>query len=148
MTETDVELVVQKAREKFPGYFRRIISDNGPQFISKDFKEFIRITGMSHVRTSLYYPQSNGKLERFHKSIKSECIRKEPILSIEDARKVIERYINVYNSQRLHSAIGWITPLDKLRGRELEIFEQRDKKLETAREKRKVARRLERFQAA
>ena len=101
----------------------------------------------SHVRTSLYYPQSNGKLERFHKSIKSECIRKEPILSIEDARKVIERYINVYNSQRLHSAIGWITPLDKLRGRELEIFEQRDKKLETAREKRKIARRWERFQA-
>ena len=148
MTETDVELVVQKAREKFPGHFPRIISDNGPQFISKDFKEFIRITGMSHVRTSLYYPQSNGKLERFHKSIKSECIRKEPILSIEDARKVIERYINVYNSQRLHSAIGWITPLDKLRGREFEIFEQRDKKLETAREKRKIARRWERFQAA
>ena len=47
-----------------------------------------------------------------------------------------------------NSAIGWVTPLDKLRGRELEIFEQRDKKLETAREKRKVARRLERFQAA
>ena len=135
MTETDAELVVQKAREKFPVHFPRIISDNGPQFISKDFKEFIRMQ-MSHVRTSLYYPQSNGKLERFHKSIKSECIRKESILSIEDARKVIERYINVYNSQRLHSAIGWVTPLDKLRGRELEIFEQRDKKLETARRKK------------
>ena len=88
---------------------------------------------MSYVITSLYYPKSNGKLERFHKSIKSECIRKEPILSIKNARKVIERYINVYNSQRLHSAIGWITPIDKLRGREFEIFEQRDKKLETAR---------------
>ena len=68
--------------------------------------------------------------------------------SIEDARKVIERYIKVYNSQRLHSAIGWITPLDKLRGSELEIFEQSDKKLETAREKRKSTCRLERFQAA
>ena len=122
MTETDIELVVQKAREKFPGHFPRIIFDNGPQFISNDFKEFIRITGMSHVRTSIYYPQSNGKLERIHKSIKSECSRKEPIISIEDARKVIERYIHVYNSQRLHSAIGWITPLDKLRGREFEIF--------------------------
>ena len=77
---------------------------------------------MSHVRTSLYYPQSNGKLERFHKSIKSECIRKEPILSIEDARKVFECYINVY-TQRLQSAIVRFTPLDKLRGRDLKIYE-------------------------
>ena len=49
--------------------------DNGPQFIAKDFKEFIRVSGMTHVRTSPYYPQSNGKLERWHKSLKSECIR-------------------------------------------------------------------------
>jgi len=53
----------------------RIISDNGPQFIAKDFKEFIRISGMTHVRTSPYYPQSNGKIERWHKSLKGECIR-------------------------------------------------------------------------
>ena len=98
MTEMDVEPVVQRALEKFPGHYSRIISDNGPQFISKDFKKFIRINGMSHIRTLLYYPQSNAKLERFYKSIESECIGKEPILSIEDARKVIELYINVYNS--------------------------------------------------
>jgi len=42
-----------------------MISDNGPQFIAKDFKEFIRVTGITHVRTSPYYPQSNGKLERW-----------------------------------------------------------------------------------
>jgi putative transposase len=45
----------------------RIISDNGPQFIARDFKEFIRISGMTHVRTSPYYPQSNGKIERDRK---------------------------------------------------------------------------------
>jgi putative transposase len=56
-------------------YTARIISDNGPQFIARDFKEFIRISGMTHVRTSPYYPQSNGKIERWHKSLKSECIR-------------------------------------------------------------------------
>ena len=55
----------------------RAISDNGPQFIAKDFKEFIRISGMTHVRTSPYYPQSNGKIERWHKSLKGECIRRE-----------------------------------------------------------------------
>jgi putative transposase len=53
----------------------RIVSDNGSQFVARDFKEFIRIAGMTHVRTSPYHPQSNGKLERWPRSLKSECIR-------------------------------------------------------------------------
>jgi transposase InsO family protein len=61
MTEADVETVLQRARERFPEATPRIISDNGPQFIAKDFKEFVRLAGMTHVRTSPYYPQSNGK---------------------------------------------------------------------------------------
>jgi putative transposase len=69
MKETDVEIIVQRAREKYPNARPRIISDNGPQFIARDFKEFIRICGMTHVRTSPYYPQSNGKLERYHRTI-------------------------------------------------------------------------------
>jgi len=70
MTEDDVALVIERAKEKFPGVTPRIISDNGPQFIAKDFKEYIRLSGMTHVRTSPYYPQSNGKLERFNRTIK------------------------------------------------------------------------------
>ena len=89
MTEADVEIVLQRAREQFPEARPRIISDNGPQFIAKDFKEFIRISGMTHVRTSPYYPQSNGKLERWNKSIKSECIRPGVPLSVEDAERLM-----------------------------------------------------------
>jgi transposase InsO family protein len=62
MTEADIEMILQRAREKHPDARPRIISDNGPQFLARDFKEFIRIAGMTHVRTSPYYPQSNGKL--------------------------------------------------------------------------------------
>jgi len=61
MKESDVEIILQRAHEKFPDAKPRIISDNGPQFIAKDFKEFIKISGMTHVKTSPYYPQSNGK---------------------------------------------------------------------------------------
>ena len=61
MTEADIEIILQGAKENCPETRPRIISDNGPQFIAKDFKEFIRISGMTHVRTSPYYPQSNGK---------------------------------------------------------------------------------------
>ena len=66
---------------KFHDWCRRY----GSQFLAKDFKQFIRICGMTHVRTSPYYPQSNGKLERFHGSIKGECIRPGTPLSLEDA---------------------------------------------------------------
>jgi putative transposase len=71
MTEADVEIVLQRGLEKYPRAKPRIISDNGPQFIARDFKEFIRIAGLTHVRTSPYYPQSNGKIERWHKSLKT-----------------------------------------------------------------------------
>jgi len=57
MEERDVEIVLQTALEKYPGVKPRIISDNGPQFIAKDFKVFLRLFGLSHVRTSPYYPQ-------------------------------------------------------------------------------------------
>ncbi|HUE70981.1 MAG TPA: integrase core domain-containing protein, partial [Pirellulaceae bacterium] len=114
----------------------RIISDNGPQFIAKDFKEFIRISGMTHVRTSPYYPQSNGKLERWHKSLKAECIRPATPLTPEDARRLIQQYVDHYNTVRLHSAIGFVTPADMLAGRQKQIHAARDHKLEEARRQR------------
>ena len=140
MKEPEVEIILERAREKFPHAKPRIISDNGPQFIAKDFKEFIRICGMTHVRTSPYYPQSNGKIERWHKSIKAECIRPGVPLSVEDAQRIVTLWVNRYNTVRLHSAIGYITPLDKLEGREAQIFAERDRKLEQARLKRQQSR--------
>jgi putative transposase len=140
MTEDDVALVLQRAREKFPGVTPRIISDNGPQFIAKDFKEYIRLSGMTHVKTSPYYPQSNGKLERFHRTIKSECIRPNTPVSLDDARRLVTEFIDYYNNKRLHSAIGYIAPVDKLNGKEQEIFNARDEKLDAARARRKQQR--------
>jgi putative transposase len=140
MTEADVETILQRARERYPDARPRIISDNGPQFIAKDFKEFIRLCGMTHVRTSPYYPQSNGKIERWHRSLKAECIRPGVPLSLEDARRLVEGYVRHYNEVRLHSAIGYVTPAARMAGREREIFAERDRKLEAAREKRRVAR--------
>ena len=93
------------------------------------------------MRTSPYYPQSNGKLERWHKTIKSTVIRPQTPLSLEDAKRVIERFVAQYNNVRLHSAIGYVAPLTMLEGREKEVFAQRDRKLETAREARKLMRR-------
>lgn len=140
MKELDIELVIAKAIEKHPGVSPRIISDNGPQFIAKDFKEFVRQYGLTHVRTSPYHPQSNGKLERWHGSLKNECIRPSCPATREEAQKRIEKYVNHYNHVRLHSAIGYITPADCLGGLSQVIGEERDRKLESARERRQQRR--------
>jgi transposase InsO family protein len=143
MTKDDVAVLLERAKERYPEARPRIISDDGPQFVAKDFKSFIRLSGMTHVRTSPYYPQSNGKLERWNKSIKSECIRPGVPLSLADAKRLIEQYVTVYNEQRLHSGIGYITPQDWLAGRQAEIHSARDRKLETARRQRESETRAE-----
>jgi len=138
MTEAEVETILQRAREQSPGERPRIISDNGPQFIARDFKEFIRICGMTHVRTSPFYPQSNGKMERWFKTLKGECIRIKTPLSLEDARRLVAEFVNHYNTVRLHSAIAYITPADKLAGRAEAIWAARKQKLATANARRRA----------
>jgi putative transposase len=148
MTEADIECILQRARERFPEARPRIISDNGPQFIAKDFKEFIRLAGMSHVRTSPYYPQSNGKIERWHKTLKSDALRPAAPSSLDQARTTVAAFVHHYNHVRLHSALGYVTPQDFLEGRSQSIWEERDRKLEAARQTRRERRAAKRQQAA
>lgn len=138
MTTADVETVLQRARERFPAATPRIISDNGPQFIAKDFKAFIRLAGMTHVRTSPYYPQSNGKLERWHQTLKVTTIRPKAPDSPDAARRMVAGFVAYYNHARLHSAIGFLTPADRLAGRAEAIWAARDQKLEAARARRRA----------
>ena len=145
MKEVDVETIVQRAREIYPEARPRIISDNGPQFIARDFKVFIRLAGMTHVRTSPYYPQSNGKIEAWHKTLKVTTIRPNAPASLAEARELVARFVEHYDTVRLHSAIGYVTPADRLAGRSQEIWTERDRKLEAARALRRQARAQDRM---
>jgi transposase InsO family protein len=147
MKEQDIEIILQRASEAFPDASPRVISDNGPQFIAKDFKAFLKLKGMDQVRTSPYYPQSNGKLERWHQSLKRECIRPKTPLCLADAQRVVAGFVKHYNTERLHSAIGYITPVDKLHGKAEAIFHERDRRLQEARERRAENRKRERMAA-
>ena len=140
MKEPDVELVFQRALEAYPDAKGRVISDNGPQFIAKDFKNFVRLAGLTHVRISPYYPQSNGKLERWNATMKTEAIRMFQPQTVEDARQVVKTFVEHYNAKRLHSGIGYVAPFDMLNGRAEAIWAERDRKLEEARERRKKLR--------
>jgi putative transposase len=103
---------------------------------------------MTHVRTAPYYPQSNGKLERYHKTIKSEAIRPGQPASLEEARVLVAGFVHHYNTVRLHSAIGYITPADFLAARGPTIWAERDRRLEAAREIRRIRRAERRPEAA
>jgi len=132
MQEYDVQITIQRALEKFPNVKPRIISDNGSQYISKDFAQFIKLSGLQDVRTSVAYPQVNGKIERYHKTINNECLRKTSLIDLNDARGQIAAYINKYNTEKLHCALYYLRPEDFLFGRVNEKLNQRNVKLEQA----------------
>jgi putative transposase len=136
MTEADVETILQRARERFPDARPRIISDNGPQFVAKDFKEFVRICGMTHVRTSAYYPQSNGLMERANRTLR-ESLDGEDLTDLLTAERVIARLVRRYNEERLHSALGYLPPWEFYRGEPSVRFEERRVKLFQARHRRR-----------
>jgi transposase InsO family protein len=112
MDTGDVSLTIQKALDKYPLARPRVISDNGGQYISKEFASFIAHAELLHVKTSVAYPQSNGKIERWHRSLGQECLRTTSFITLEDAREQIALYVEHYNTVRLHSSLKYLTPED------------------------------------
>ena len=145
MTTDDVELVIQRALESLPtGVPKpRLISDNGPQDISTDFRSYLRDQEVVHSRIRGGHPQSHGKIKRFHKSLKSESIRVSPLGDLEEAREIIKSYVQSYNHERLHASLNYLTPSDYLKGSEhvTKRLEDRKMALENARTIRREKRR-------
>jgi putative transposase len=139
----DIEILVERARLKYPGVKPTVITDNGPQFKAKEFKIYLQEVGITHRRTRFFYPQSNGKIERFFQSCKTEATRKQSYIDLQDLEKQINEYILSYNQSRLHSSLGYITPLAMLQGRQQIIFSERKEKLRMARENRLRQRKLD-----
>ena len=126
------EIIIAQAKEKYPNANPRAITDNGSQFISKDFRELTRLLEIEHIFTSPGHPQSNGKLERFHRTLKSEHVRTSSYFSYEDAKERMGRWIEYYNNERLHSVHYYLPPEVVFQGmKEIRIAERR-KKLYTA----------------
>jgi len=136
MQEFDVQITIQKALEKHPGVKPRLITDNGSQYISKDFAEYLKLVGLQHIRTSIAYPQSNGKIERYHRTIHEECLQKRSLVNLDDARKQIAAYIVTYNTKRLHSSLFYLTPEDFLLNRISEKLSEREIKYDLAKKHR------------
>lgn len=141
MESFDTQIVLWRACDKWLGTDNtispRLITDNGSQFLTSEFKEVLRFFTLSHVKTSVNHPQSNGKLERFHGTIKSEKIREMPKFTFEQVKTEIGDWVNYYNYERLHSALNYVTPMDVIDGRRDSILSERKQKLLEGKRKRK-----------
>jgi transposase InsO family protein len=133
MEGINAEILVAETKELYPDAKDvRRISDNGSQFISKDFQELLAFLEVDHTLTSANHPQSNGKLERFHRTLKTEHVRRSAYLDYQDACIRMAQWIAYYNSQRLHGAIWYLTPNDVFYGRAENRLAERKEKLHTA----------------
>jgi transposase InsO family protein len=103
---------------------------------------------MTHVRTAPLYPQPNGKIERWHKTMKNASIRVTLPESLDEARDLIGGLVDHDNSKRLQGAIGHVAPNDVLAGRQRPIWDARDRKLEAARDARAQRRAIARAEVA
>jgi len=115
-----------------------LVSDNGTQLVSKSFKKFLKDLGIRHIRTAYRHPESNGRIEVFHKTLKYECVYlKETYPNLLVARQDIESFIHFYNHERLHQGIGFVTPYERHTGRDEAIKKRYKEQLQMACERRK-----------
>ena len=116
----------------------RLLSDNGSCYISGYLKDYLNVQDMSHTRGRPFHPQTQGKIERYHRSMKNILLLDNYYLP-QELETQIAAWVDYYNNRRYHESLGNITPSDKYAGREKKIFKERRKvKERTIRLRRRV----------
>ena len=103
----------------------RLLSDNGPCYISGELAEYLKDNGLSHTRGRPYHPQTQGKIERWHRSMKNQILLNNYYLPCE-LQEHLQRFVSYYNHERYHESLNNLTPADVFYGRGEEILEQRE----------------------
>lgn len=101
-----------------------LLSDNGAGYISQQFNQYLRLVGIRHITASPFHPQTNGKIERYHRTVKGE-IKQVPYDMPSELKEAIRAFIEYYNYRRYHEGLGNVTPYDVYTGRHLEIIKKR-----------------------
>ena len=139
MTATDVERILDKSLLKTDlTQMPRLLSDNGACYISGQLNDYMTIVGMKHVRGAPAHPQTQGKIERYHRSMKN-VIKLENYYNPEELKQAIKRFVHYYNNQRYHESLNNLTPADVYFGRSHEKLKRRAIiKNETMKKRRKL----------
>ena len=102
----------------------KLLSDNGAGYVSRAFRDYLRLVGIGHILAAPFHPQTNGKMERYQQSLKHE-VNQLPYELPSQLEKAIADFVDYYNHRRYHKALGNVTPADVLYGRREEILERR-----------------------
>lgn len=145
MTAADVRYVVQHALE-LTGAHPQVVTDNGTQFTAAEFKDLVRRFAVEHIRIRTYHPESNGLVERFHRSTR-EALGDAALRTFERARALLGAWVRHYNEARLHAGLGYLPPAEYYRGDPAARRRERHAKLERGRAERRRMNR-ERLDAA
>ncbi|MGQ0646160.1 MAG: IS3 family transposase [Gemmatimonadaceae bacterium] len=135
MTAADVRLVIQQAVEA-TGARPQVVTDSGSQFTSAEFKDLVRRFALEHIRIRTYHPESNGAVERFHRTTR-EALGATPLTNLGQARAILGEWVRYYNEERLHAALGYLPPAEYYRGNPTQRQTERAEKLERARQERR-----------
>jgi putative transposase len=101
-----------------------LLSDNGPGYLSYQFNEYLRLVGIRHINASICHPQTNGKIERYHRTLRGDV----GLVSYEmpsELEAAVKSFVHYYNYQRYHEGLGNIAPYDAYTGRREGILQQR-----------------------
>lgn len=134
MAATDVRLVVQQAIER-TGARPQLVTDNGSQFTAAEFKDLVRRFALDHIRIRTYHPESNGLVERFHRSTR-DAVEAHDLANLGQARRIIGAWVRHYNEERLHAGLGYLTPAEFHCGNPAARIAERQAKLKRAKENR------------
>jgi len=137
MLAQEIAEIVAVALEKVLGKRPRIVRDNGSQFVAKEWREVIRHFELEEIPIRVRHPESNGRIERYHRSVRDEAFADEEVEDFYQARDLLEEWVTYYNEERLHSALNYLHPADYYRGNPETLLAERKRKLKTAALRRK-----------
>ena len=114
----------------------RLLSDNGPCYLSSELKDYLDDRGMDHTRGAPYHPQTQGKIERYHRTMKN-VVKLQNYYVLSELEVEIGMFVDYYNNERYHESLDNVTPADMYHGRRITILNERDIiKQETMRKRR------------
>ena len=112
LAAAEVVNVVHRALEGRPWLKPRMVRDNGSQFVAKEWRQMVAHFGLVDIAIRVRHPESNGRIERYHRSVREEGLGDAEPKDLYEARHLVSEWVDYYNNQRLHAGLQYLRPVD------------------------------------